>query len=178
MTIKSAFRPLRAVLVGAALVLPVAAFAQQPAPASAAAPQISAAHLAAAREVVESSGISRSFTPLVGQFMDQIAGTATRTRPELINDMKAVMTQLKPEFDKQTNEIVDITARIFAGRLSETELKDTAAFFKSASGKKYVETQPIVLDDVVGAMQGWSEKLSTDMMTRVRAEMKKKGHEM
>ena len=178
MTIKSAFRPLRAVLVGAALVLPVAAFAQQPAPAPAAAPQISAAHLAAARDVVESSGISRSFTPLVGQFMDQIAGTATRTRPELINDMKAVMTQLKPEFDKQTNEIVDITARIFAGRLSETELKDTAAFFKSASGKKYVETQPRFLDDLVPAIDGWAARTLPATVDQVRAIMNQKGHKL
>ena len=178
MTIKSAFRPLRAALVGPARILPVAATAQQPAPAPAAAPQLSAAHLAVAREVVELSGISRSFSPLVGQFMDQIFATATRTRPELINDMKAVMAQLRPEFEKQTAEIIDITARVFAGKLSEVELKDTAAFFRSASGKKYVETQPVVLDDVVGAMQSWSEKLSTDMMTRVRVEMKKKGHDM
>lgn len=178
MIIESVFRPLRAALVGASLVLPFAAVAQQPAPAPAAASQISASHLAAARDVVAASGISRSFEPLVGQFMDQIAATTTRTRPELINDMKAVMAQLKPEFEKQTAEITDVTARIFAGKLSETELKDAATFFKSASGKKYVETQPLVLDEVVAAMQGWSEKLSTDMMTRVRAEMKKKGHEM
>jgi len=108
--------------------------------------------------------------------MDQIAGTATRTRPELINDMKAVMTQLKPEFDKQTNEIVDITARIFAGRLSETELKDTAAFFKSASGKKYVETQPLVLDDIFDAMREWANSTADFVLNRVREEMKKKGH--
>lgn len=164
-------RPLRAALISAALVMPAAALAQQ-------AGQVAPAHMNAAREVVSSSGISRSFSAMVPQFMAQIAGNVTRTRPELINDMKAVMTQLQPEFEKMTSEMVDIAARIFAGKLSETELKDTATFFKSASGKKYVETQPLVLDELVAAMQGWTQKLSTDMMTRVRAEMKKKGHEI
>ena len=51
-------------------------------------------------------------------------------------------------------------------------------FFESPAGKKYVETQPAFLTEVVTAMQGWQGKISTDMMTRVRAEMKKKGHEL
>jgi len=162
-------------LLGAALALPaLAPAAAQQAPAA----QIAASHMAAARDVVAGSGISRSFSAMIPQFSAQIAGTVTRTRPELINDMKAVLTQLQPEFDKMSAEMVDTAARIFAAKLSETELKDTATFFKSASGKKYVETQPLVLDELVAAMQGWTQKLSTDMMTLVRVEMKKKGHEI
>jgi hypothetical protein len=34
------------------------------------------------------------------------------------------------------------------------------------------------LSEVVTAMQVWQGKISTGMMTRVREEMKKKGHEI
>lgn len=175
----SAFRrALRAALLGAALTLPAFAPAAAQQPAAAPAAQPAASHLAAARDVVEGSGIARSFAPMIPQFMSQISANVTRTRPELIPDMKAVMTQLQPEFEKQAGEMIDTAARIIAGKMNETELKDAAAFFKSASGKKYVESQPLFLDELVAAMQGWTEKLSTEMMTRVRAEMKKKGHEI
>jgi hypothetical protein len=52
------------------------------------------------------------------------------------------------------------------------------AFFKSDAGKKYVETQPSFMKDVVVIMEDWRQQISTDMMTRVRVEMAKKGHQL
>ena len=78
----------------------------------------------------------------------------------------------------QKQRMVDIAAKIYAKRLSEAELKDVVAFFRSPSGKRYVETQPQVLDDLVGAMQDWSQDVSEYMMVRVRVEMGKRGHQL
>ena len=74
--------------------------------------------------------------------------------------------------------LVDLAAQIYLKQLSEQDLKAADAFFESPAGKKYVATQPAFLTEVVTAMQGWRDKLSADMITRVRAEMKKKGHEI
>ena len=138
----------------------------------------SPSHLAAARALVIGCGMSRSFSIIIPQFMDQIGSSLTQTRPEIAQDLNAVLTQLKPEFDRQADEMVDIAAQIFVKQMSEPDLKAAVAFFESPAGKKYVETQPAFLTEVVTAMQGWQGKISTDMMTRVRAEMKKRGHEL
>ena len=122
--------------------------------------------------------MSRSFSIIIPQFMDQIAQSLMQTRPEIARISNAVLTQLKPEFDHQADEMVDIAAQIYVKQMSEQDLKAADAFFESPAGKKYVETQPAFLSEVVTAMQGWQGKISTDMMTRVRAEMKKKGHEI
>jgi len=135
-------------------------------------------HLAAARALVVACGMSRSFSIVIPQFMDQIGSSLTQTRPEIRQDLNAVLTGLKPEFDKQADEMVDIAAQIYVKQMSEQDLKAAVAFFESQAGKKYVETQPAFLTEVVTAMQGWQGKISTDMMTRARAEMKKKGHEI
>ena len=142
------------------------------------APSPSPSHLAAARALVIACGMSRSFSIIIPQFMDQIAQSLTQTRPEIRQDLNAVLTQLKPEFDRQADEMVDIAAQIYVKQLSEQDLKAADAFFESPAGKKYVETQPAFLTEVVTAMQGWQGKISTDMMTRVRTEMKKRGHEI
>jgi hypothetical protein len=134
--------------------------------------------LAAARALVIGCGMSRSFSIIIPQFMDQIGSSLTQTRPELSHDLNAVLTELKPEFDRQADEMVDIAAQIYVKQMSEPDLKAAVAFFESPAGKKYVETQPAFLTEVVTAMQGWQGKISTDMMTRVRAEMKKKGHDI
>lgn len=177
-----------ALLLALLFVAAETAQAQQTAPGAPASPAAgpssqsqgpaSAAHLAMARRLVIASGMSRSFGIVIPQFMDQIATALTQTRPELIRDLNDVLTQLKPEFDKQADEMVDIAAQIYAKRLSEADLKAAVAFFESSAGKQYVETQPAFLTDVVTAMQGWQGKISTDMMTRVRAEMKQKGHDL
>ncbi len=161
------------------------AFAQTPAPkpatpAPAAAPvgEPTAAQVALAREVIVGSGISRSFAVVIPQYLDQIGTNLTQTRPDLIRDLNVVMEQLKPEFDKRADEMIDRGARLYAQRMSEDELKTISGFFKSPAGIRYVDTQPLVLNDLFVALQSWSQKLSTDMMARVREEMKKKGHEL
>jgi hypothetical protein len=120
--------------------------------------------------------MERSFAPMVPQLMGQIVPMVTRTRPELGPDLTAVLDQLKPEFVKDGDQMTDLAAHIYAQQMSEQELKDTAAFFNSPVGKKYVEVQPAMLDQLVVAMQSWTQKLSSVMMTRIREEMVKKGH--
>ncbi len=138
----------------------------------------SPSHLAAARALVIACGMSRSFSVIVPQFMDQIGSSLTQTRPELKSDLGAVLNELKPEFVKKVDEMIDIAAQIYVKQMSEQDLKAAVAFFESPAGRQYVETQPAFLTEAVTAMQGWQGKVSTDLMARVRAEMKKKGHEI
>jgi hypothetical protein len=159
---------------------PAAAGSQQdpPPPATPEAAEPSAAHVQAARELILATGISRSFQIIIPEFMDQIDVTLTQTRPELTNDLLAVMGQLKPEFDKQADEMIDLSARIYARLLTEDEIRAILAFFKSDAGRKYVGAQPLFLNQLVAGMQAWQQKISVNMMTRVREEMKKKGHDL
>ncbi len=165
----------------AATGLPALAQTKTPAAASKAAPQavptLSANHLALAREVMLNSGIARSFDSIIPSFADQIRKQAV-TRPEIQKDLEEVLVQLQPEMELQKQRMIDIAARLYASRLSEAELTDIASFFRSPAGKRYVETQPLLLDEMVHAMQGWTEEVSEYIMVRVRAEMGKRGHNL
>lgn len=148
---------------------PVApALAQEPSPGQ----------IAAASDVLTASGMGKSFDVVVAQLMVRLEQTLNQTRPELQKDLAEVLNGLEVEFMKSQDEILKTAQRILAKRMSEKDLKDTAAFFSSPAGKKYVEAQPGLLDELSLAAQGWSEKLSQHMMTRVREEMKKKGHQI
>ena len=97
---------------------------------------------------------------------------------ELTKDLDEVLTALGPEMELQKQRMIDNAARIYATKLSEAELQDIATFFRSPAGKRYVETQPQVLDEMVQAMQTWTQDVSEYVMVRVRAEMTKRGHQM
>lgn len=159
----------------AALALTATAAAQQEAPAP---PEPSPAHVALAREVVVNSGVGNSFEVVIPQILDQIGDSVSRARPELSADVKVILPGVKLDFDKKVSEMVDTAAKLYAQRLSQKELEAAAAFFKSEPGRKYVGTQPILMTDMFVALQAWSQKISGDMMNRVREEMRKKGHKL
>ncbi|GJE71876.1 DUF2059 domain-containing protein [Methylorubrum podarium] len=187
--------PFLAALLSQAVLVP-AAHAQQPAakppaaspkptakpgtpppPAPAPEPEISPSHLALAREVMMSSGIARSFDSIIPTMAEQIRKNAV-TRPDLAKDLDEVLKGLDPEMELQKQRLINVAARIYAKRLSEAELKDIVTFFRSPAGKRYVETQPQILDDMVGAMQDWTQEVSEYIMVRTRAEMGKRGHQL
>jgi hypothetical protein len=85
---------------------------------------------------------------------------------------------MKPEMELQKQQMVNAAAKVYASRVSEADLKEIAAFFKSPIGKKYVETQPQILDSMVVEIQNWTKQLAEYVMVRVRAEMTKRGHQM
>ncbi|WP_375457023.1 DUF2059 domain-containing protein [uncultured Methylobacterium sp.] len=146
-------------------------------PAAAPAPALGANHLALAREVMLNSGIARSFDSIIPAFAEQIK-QQTVTRPDLGKDLDEVLVSLAPEMELQKQRMLDTAARIYATKLAEPELQEIAAFFRSPAGKRYVESQPQVLDEMVQAMQTWTQDVSEYVMVRVRAEMGKRGHQM
>jgi hypothetical protein len=154
----------------ALLMLAGAALAQQPA-------QPSASHLALAREVAVGSGMTRSFDAILEPLLDQLQQMNV-TRPEIKKDLDEVAQGLKPELEQQKQLMVDAAARVFANRMTEAELKDIATFFKSPSGMKYVQSQPVILDDIVREMATWTQNVAEFIMIRARAEMQKRGHEL
>ena len=135
-------------------------------------------HVARARRLILATGISRSFDVMIAEFMDQIGNSVTQERPELIQDMHAVLGKLKPEFDKQSEEMIDQSARIYASLLSEKDIDTILAFYDSESGKRYVAMQPLFLNQLLSGTQAWQQKIAINMMARVRTEMKKKGHNL
>lgn len=145
------------------------AFAQQAQP--------SASHLAMAREVAIGSGMTRSFDAMTEPLLAQLQQMNV-TRPDIKQDLDQVVNTLRPEVEQYKQQMVDSAARAFATRLSEADLKDIAAFYKSPAGVKFVQSQPAVLDDIVRDLATWSQKVSEYIMTRARAEMSKRGHQL
>lgn len=173
-----AFSRIASAALALTLTTATVAVAQQPAPAPAApqaAAQVSPAQLALGREIIVGSGMARSFEALIPTFSEQIKQLFV-TRPEVTKDLDTVLDQIRPEIEKKKEELVTSAARMMASRINEADLRQIVAFFSSDAGKHYVETQPVVLNDIFDAMRTWANDTAEFTLTRVREEMKKKGH--
>jgi uncharacterized protein len=134
-------------------------------------------HLKAAREVVISSGLSQSIESLYAEFVAGVRQNLA-TRPELKKDMEEVLTALKAEADLRRDEMVDSSARIFANKMTEADLKEVAAFFSSPVGQRYNSYRTQALDEIFALLQPWSTATSNRLFDLFNAEMRKRGHQL
>jgi hypothetical protein len=139
----------------------------------------SAGALAAAREVVEIKGGGNMFDPIIINVVDQTRTSLLRTSPQLSKDLNEVASAIVVEFASKRVELMAEAAKFYAARFSEQELKDIATFYKSPLGKKMLVQEPLVLDETFNFVQRqWAPKFSEEVMLRIRAEMKKRGHNL
>ena len=157
-----------AALALALLAFSGAAHAQQP----------SAGAIAAAKELLELKGSTRMFDPLVPGIIETVKNNYLQTNTALVKDLNEVAAQLRTEFAPKRADVLNQVAVLYAQRFSEQELKDVVAFYKTPAGKKFVVEEPVVIEQSLGAAQAWSQKLSEEVLSRFRAEMKKRGHDL
>jgi uncharacterized protein len=158
----------RAALLALALVAAAAAQAQQPSPAA----------LASARELMELKGVKGLVEPVVVGVIEQTKGTILQTNPGLTKDLDEVSVQLRTEYQPRIAEMTNEIVQLYAQRFSEQELKEAIAFYKSPAGKKMLAEEPRILDATYARLQQWAIRFQDEVMTRVRAEMKKRGHNL
>jgi uncharacterized protein len=144
------------------------AAAQQPAPSA----------VATAKELLAAKGATAMFDPLLPGMIESIKNTFLPSNPGLFKEFNEVAAKLRTELAPRRDEIVNQIAALYAQRFSEAEMKDVIAFYNSPTGKKFVSDEPVVIDQGLRQAEQWAKNMSEEVMTRFRAEMKKKGHDL
>jgi hypothetical protein len=92
--------------------------------------------------------------------------------------LNEVALKLRAEYAPRSAEVVNDVAKLYASRFTEQELKDTLAFYKSPLGKKLLVEEPSILDQSMRNAQSWADRLSQEVIGKIRTEMKRRGHEI
>ena len=145
---------------------------------SAQAQQPSAASVSMAKELIALKGATTMYDPVVRGVVEQAKIVLLRTNPMLSKELTEVTAKLHAEYAAKIHELRELVARVYAARFSEQELKDALTFYKTPLGKKLIQQEPQILDQSMREVQTWGDKLSEEVISRMRAEMKKKGHDL
>ena len=145
---------------------------------SANAQEPSATALATAKELITVKGAAAIFDPLVPGVIEQTKSVFLRTNPMLGKDLNEVAAKLRADYASRGVEVINDTAKLYATRFTEQELKDALAFYKSPLGGKLLAEEPKILDEGMKNAQAWANKLSEEVIGKIRAEMKKRGHDI
>jgi uncharacterized protein len=157
---------------------PAAAQGPAPAPAPAPAAQPSPTAILLARQLVEIKGVKQMFAPIVTGVIEKAKEAYMQTNFMWQKDLDEVAVNMRKDFDPRSAELVDATARNYASHFTEAELKGLLAFYQSPLGQKMIVEEPKVIDESMNYAGIWADKLSDDVMVKMRTEMKKRGHDM
>ena len=143
-----------------------AAHAQQP----------SAASIATAKELIAATGATAVFNPLVAGVVEQAKVLFLQQNPALGKDLNEVAAKIRTDLQPRFVEITNEVALLYAKHFTEQELKEILAFYKTPAGQKLLKNQPQVIDSSMQFAQNWANKLSDEVIAKIRDEMKKRGH--
>jgi len=134
--------------------------------------------MAAAKELIAVTNATQLFNPLVAGVIEQAKVLYLQQDPGLAKDLSEIATKMRTELSPRLSEVNDQVATFYATAFTEQELKDMVVFYKSATGQKMLKLQPDVIDNSMKFAQNWANKLSDEVVAKMRAELKKKGHAM
>ncbi len=138
--------------------------------------QPSAAALSTAKEIVTVTSSAAMFAPLVAGVIEQAKILFLQQNPNLSKDITEIATKMRDDLTPRQIELGNEVARLYASRFTEQELKEILVFYKSPTGKKLLAEQPQVVDRSMKFAQEWANKLSDQVIAKMREELKKKGH--
>jgi hypothetical protein len=152
------------------------AFAASVGPA--AAQQPTAGAIATAKELITVKGAGALYDPIVPGVIEHAKSVFLQANPTLGKDLNEVALKMRAEYASRSAEVMNEVAKLYAMRFTEQELKDALAFYKSPLGRKLLAEEPNLLDQSMKNAQTWADKLSEEVIAKMRTEMKKRGHEI
>lgn len=160
-------------LVGLICAMAVIVLAYAP-PARAQEP--SAASVALGREIVELKGGIGMYDSVIDGVVEHHRLLLQQANPNMDKDLNTVATQLRAEYAGRKADIHAEIARAYASQFTEAELKQIVAFYKTPLGKKVINAEPKAIDEATKRVDAWSTKFADEVMQKMRAELRKKGH--
>ena len=140
--------------------------------------QPSQAAVLLAKQILETKHADNIFDPVVRGVVIRTRDFFMQTNFMWSKDLNEVADNLIKQFSSRSGELMNDAARIYASHFTEAELKQILAFYQSPLGQKLLSEEPKTADESMSMAGSWADKLSEEVMSKMRAEMKKRGHDM
>lgn len=142
-----------------------------------AAPQSAPADaMAAARELVAAARATDQLKSLLPLITQQLKPVVVQGRPEVERDFDRIMPLLIAAFDQQLDKFAAAAAEIYASNFTADEMQQVTAFYRSPVGQKFLEKTPAIAQQSMLMGQKFGQQIVQELQTRIREELRKRGH--
>ncbi|HEX5212329.1 MAG TPA: DUF2059 domain-containing protein [Pseudolabrys sp.] len=140
--------------------------------------QTSVAAITTAKELVAATRATTVFNPLIAGVVEQAKLLFLQQDPGLAKDLNEIADKMRTDLAPRFSEVNDEMAKLYATHFTDQELKAILAFYKTPVGQKLLTEQPTVVDASMRFAQDWANKLSDQVIAKMREELKKRGHNL
>lgn len=154
---------------GAACALAVVAF-WQPAIAQ----DVSESHLAAARATINALEATDDFDDILPQAALALKNELIQKNPDLQAVINEVVDAKAIGLASRRADLEREAALVYAKAFTETELNEMTTFYNSPTGKKVMDSGPIVAREIIQAADIWQRGIARDLAAQVGEELDKR----
>lgn len=123
--------------------------------------------LALARDVMMASGGEQLFNDMFEQ-MRPLMAQDMRSRGVSTELAQRIITMTADEYRREAPRFVELGAIAYAGKFSEQELRDIAAFYRSPAGRALIENQA----EIAGAMMQAGVIIGQEIALRIQERLR------
>ena len=138
--------------------------------------QTSVVAIQTAKEIVNVTGAGTLFTPLIPGVVEQAKNLFLQQNPGLSKDLNEIAVKMRADLAPRSEELTAEVAKLYATHFTDAELKEVLAFYKSPVGAKLITEQPKIGEEGLKFAQDWANRLSDQVISNMREELKKRGH--
>ncbi len=131
-------------------------------------------NLAAARELVQTMKATDQFKALLPTIFEGLKPAFVQGRPEMAKDYDAIMPIVIEGATKRLDSLADMLAGIYAQNFTVDELHSLTAFYRSPTGQRLLERQPVIARASMVAGQQFGQTLVADLKEKITEELKKR----
>jgi hypothetical protein len=135
-----------------------------------------AENLAAARELVQVIKATDQFKALLPNIFQALKPAFVQGRPEAEKDYDAIVPIITAGAQRRLNDFAEMVAGIYAHNFSVDEIHALTAFYRTPTGQKLIERQPIIAHESLEAGQQFGQQLVADLKEQINDELRKREH--
>ncbi len=152
-------------------VAPAVVLACMVAGSPAVAADIAESHMKASLQAVAALRITDQFDSILPQTAQALQSELIQKNPD-VSDLISEVVQTKTlEMVARRADLEKEVATVYANAFTEAELKDIAAFYEGATGKKLIAEGPIATRETLKAVEIWQRGMARDLAEAVGTEL-------
>ncbi len=133
--------------------------------------EVSAEHLAAAREAVSASQSTASLDVLLPNLGEQAKGQMISNRPDAADKINTLVDEATIALAARRGNLEDEVARIYANIFTVDELKQVTAFYKTEAGLKLIRETPVIARSIEEAAKVWTAGIQRDLQQEIQKKI-------
>ena len=134
--------------------------------------------LAAAKELMVAARLTEQVKLMLPTIMDQLKPLIVRGNPQAERDFELLTPMMLTAMNGHLDAFAEKGAAVYARHFTVEELRQITAFYRTPAGGKFVQKQPVILQENVAIAQEFAQAVAKESQARMTEELRKRGHKL